>query len=91
MGKEMLEFPISIYGEAEPINDVLTKQRCRIFYKEGNRNGTYINDEFAEELIGTLHYVPVKGIYQGDDYTDHGNARDEGRTPKTPRRAKSAW
>lgn len=79
MGKEMLEFPISIYGEAERVNDVLTKQRCRIFYKNGNRNGTYITDEFAEELINTLHYVPVKGIYEGDDYTDHGQARSEGR------------
>ena len=79
MNKQMLEFPISIYGETERVNDVLTKQRCRIFYKEANRNGTYINDEFAEELISTLHYVPVKGIYESEDFTDHGERRDEGR------------
>lgn len=79
MNKSLLEFPISIYGEAEKINDTLTKQRCRIFYKEKNRNGTYITDEFANELISTLHYVPVKGIYDGVDYTDHGARRDEGR------------
>lgn len=79
MNKKLLEFPISIYGEAEKVSDILTRQRCRIFYKNGNRNGTYINDEFAEELINTLHYVPVKGIYAGDDYTDHGARRDEGR------------
>lgn len=79
MNKKMLEFPISIYGQTEKVNDVLTKQRCRIFYKEGNRNGTYISDEFAEELISSLHYVPVKGIFNGDDYTDHGEKRSEGR------------
>ena len=79
MNKEVLEFPISIYGEATKVRDILTKQRCRIFYKQANRNGTYINDTFAIELINTLHYVPVKGIYENNDYTDHGNARNEGR------------
>jgi len=79
MDKNLLEFPISIYGEAEKVNDVLTKARCRVFYKLGNRNGTYITEEFSEELISTLHYVPVKGIYTGEDYTDHGNSRTEGR------------
>lgn len=73
------EFPISIYGEAQKVNDVLTKARCRIFYKYGNRNGTYITDEFAEELISSLHYVPVKGIYGDEDFTDHGMFRSEGR------------
>jgi predicted transcriptional regulator len=55
--------------------------RCRIFYKYGNRNGTYITDEFAEELIKTLPYTPVKGIYEEDkgDYDDHGERRDLGR------------
>lgn len=79
MDKSMLEFPISIYGEAERVNDVLTKARCRIFYKLANRNGTYITEDFANELISTLHYVPVKGIFEDGDYTDHGTARNEGR------------
>lgn len=79
MNKDILEFPISIYGNAEKINDILTKYRCRIFYKGGNRNGTYINDDFAQELINSLRYVPVKGIFDGEDYTDHGQKRDEGR------------
>lgn len=73
------EFPISLYGNFEKVNDVLTKARCRIFYRGGNRNGTYITDEFAEELVSTLHYVPVKGIYQGNDYTDHGYNSGEGK------------
>lgn len=79
MNKETLEFPISLYGNFEKVNDVLTKSRCRIFYKGGNRNGTYITDEFANELISTLHYVPVKGIYQGNDYTDHGYNSGQGK------------
>lgn len=74
-----LEFSVSIYGELEQYNQVLSKARCRIFYKYGNRNGTYITDEFAEKLLATLPYSPVKGIYEYDDYTDHGEKRDEGR------------
>lgn len=78
MSKPEFEFPISIYGQIEPFNDVLSKARCRIFYKGANRNGTFITDEFANELISTLHYVPVKGIYVGEDFGDHGNSREEG-------------
>lgn len=79
MKKELLEFQISIYGDTVQVNDVLTKARCRIFYKDGNRNGTYVTEAFAQELIGTLSYVPVKGIFDGEDYTDHGVLRSEGR------------
>ena len=78
MNKNQMEFPISIYGSIERFNDTLSKARCRIFYKGGNRNGTFITDEFANELISTLHYVPVKGIYDGNDFTDHGEKRSEG-------------
>ena len=78
MNKNQMEFPISIYGSIERFNDTLSKARCRIFYKGGNRNGTFITDEFANELISTLHYVPVKGIYNGTDFTDHGETRSEG-------------
>ena len=78
MKKELIEFPVSIYGNLERVNDVLSKARVRIFYKYGNRNGTYITDEFAEELISTLPGVPVKGIFNGNDYTDHGEERSDG-------------
>ena len=37
MDKKMLEFPVAIYGNLEKYNEVLTKARCRIFYKYGNR------------------------------------------------------
>ena len=54
------EFPITVYGNLEKYNDVISKARCRIFYKKDNRNGTYITDEFAERLISTIPYTPVK-------------------------------
>lgn len=73
------EFPVTVYGNLEKYNDVISKGRCRIFYKYGNRNGTYITDEFAEHLLSTIPYTPVKGIYDYDDYTDHGNSRSLGR------------
>lgn len=81
MDKNLFEFGVQIYGELEKYNDVLSKARCRIFYKYANRNGTYITDEFADKLISSLPYVPVKGIYdnQDNDYTDHGQQRNEGR------------
>ena len=82
MDKENLaKFSLSIYGDVSAYNEVLSKARCRIFYKGENRNGTYITDEFANQLISTLPYVPVKGIYDTmkDDFTDHGRERYEGR------------
>jgi hypothetical protein len=78
MKKSQIEFPVSIYGNVEKFNDIFSKARCRVFYKGANRNGTYITDEFAEELISTFKYIPVKGIYDGEDFTDHGTARSEG-------------
>ena len=44
MNKNQIEFPISIYGTVEKFNDTLSKARCRIFYKGGNRNGTFITE-----------------------------------------------
>ena len=76
-----MNFPITVYGNLEKFTDVMSLGRCRIFYKGGNRNSTYITDEFAEELIKTLPYTPVKGIYDNEigDYEDHGERRDLGR------------
>ena len=76
-----LEFPVTVYGNLEKYNETISKGRCRTFYKYGNRNGTYITDEFAEKLLATIPYAPVKGIYESDegDYTDHGKARSQGR------------
>ena len=78
---KLTTFSLSIYGDITSYNEVLSKARCRIFYTGANRNGTYITEEFAEKLISTLPYVPVKGIYDTmkDDFTDHGRERYEGR------------
>lgn len=88
MDKTLFEFDVKVYGELEKYNEVLSKARCRIFYKYENRNGTYITDEFADKLLSSLPYAPVKGIYQGEDYTDHGERRDLGKiygiVPETP-------
>ena len=76
-----LDFPVSVYGNLEKYNDTISKGRCRIFYKGGNRNGTFITDEFAEKLLSTISYAPVKGIFDSEegDYTDHGTVRTQGR------------
>lgn len=76
---DKFEFPVTVYGNLERYNDVMSKARCRIFYKYGNRNGTYITDEFADLLLGTIAYAPVKGIFDGEDFTDHGGSRALGR------------
>lgn len=75
------EFPVTVYGNLTKYSETISKARCRIFYKYANRNGTYISDDFAEKLLSSIPYTPVKGIYDSfnDDYTDHGRARDEGR------------
>ena len=75
------EFPVSIYGKIEKFSDTISRARVRIFYKGLNRNATYITEEFAEKLISTLSYAPIKGIYDefNEDYTDHGTARSQGR------------
>ena len=76
-----MKLPITVYGNLEKFTDTMSIGRVRIFYKYGNRNGTYITDEFAEKLIATLPYTPVKGIYEVEDgdYADHGASRDLGR------------
>lgn len=79
--KIITDIPVTVYGNLEKYNDVISKGRCRIFYKGGNRNGTYITDEFAEKLLSSIAYAPVKGIFEqeDEDYTDHGEKRSEGR------------
>ena len=81
MERTPISFPISTYGTEEKVTDTISKKRVRIFYKGMNRNHGYITDEFAEKLVKTLPYAPVKGIYNKDseDFTDHGKERTEGR------------
>lgn len=73
--------PVTVFGNIEKFNQVISKGRCRLFYTGLNRNGSFISKEFADKLIQTIPYVPVKGIYNEEerDFTDHGERRDLGR------------
>ena len=75
------EFSVNVYGNLEKYNQTLSKARLRTFYKYFNRNGSYISDEFAQKLIESAPYTPIKGIYDNfnDDYSDHGSRREQGR------------
>lgn len=82
MNKIPNTFPITVFEDSsEKISDTLTQKRVRIFYKGANRNGGYISDDFAESLIETLPYAPVKGIYDEDeeDFEGHGEKRTQGK------------
>lgn len=72
----LTSFQVTIYGDLKKYNDVLSMARCRIFYKYENRNASFISDEFAERLIKTLPYTPIKGIYDGEDYGKHDKPTD---------------
>lgn len=74
-------FRIEIFELGQKFNEISTKGRARIFYRGKNRNGTYISEAFAEKLIGTVPYTPVKGIWNEEigDFEDHGRSRVQGR------------
>ena len=81
MKQDMFSMPIVIFSLAEKFNEISSKGRARIFYKGKNRNGTYITEDFAEKLVSTLPYTPVKGIWDEEqqDFTDHGSSRTQGK------------
>lgn len=76
-----LKLDVSIYGQMTKLTETLSKCRVRIFYKGMNRNRTYISDDFANQLISSLPYAPIKGIfsYTDVDYEDHGQDNTDGR------------
>lgn len=87
-------FEVSIYGNLVPFekNPLLSLARVRIFYKGLNRNRTFITDEFAEKLISSLPYTPISGIWDENDFTDHGESREEGRIYGiVPEQPNGAW
>lgn len=71
---------VTLYGNIESISDTLSKCRVRIFYKGLNRNRTLITDDFANQLIQSLPYTPVKGIFDKEnlDFDDHGEKNSDG-------------
>ena len=90
MDKLIREFPVTVYGNLTKYSETISKARCRIFYRGANRNGTFITDEFAEKLLDTISYSPVKGIFEAseEDFSDHGTERSLGRiygvVPESP-------
>lgn len=77
--KLIRDFPVIVYGNLVKYSETISKARLRVFYRGRNRNGTFITDEFAEKLLSTISYAPVKGIFEDDDFTDHGAERTLGR------------
>ena len=54
-------------------NSGFTLCRARVFYTGLNRNGSYIDKEFAESFIATAIGCPVVGLWDHEkkDFTDH--------------------
>lgn len=77
----LLKLDVKLYGKVESLTDTISKCRVRIFYKGLNRNRTFISDDFADQLISSLPYAPVKGIFDKDtlDFGDHGENNTDGR------------
>ena len=75
------ELEVTLYGDMHAYSDSISKCRVRIFYKGLNRNRTYISEDFANQLIDSLPYTPVKGIFDKDevDFGSHGEKNSEGR------------
>lgn len=78
--KAPLSLDVTLYGALEQVDDSKSKCRVRIFYKGLNRNRTYISDDFANQLIASLPYAPVKGIFNSDDvdFEGHGDKNRDG-------------
>lgn len=72
-----IEFQISFLdGKMERISDTISRTRAKIFYSGHNRNGGYITEEFAEKLLSTLEYAPVKGSYAAEKADFEGHNED---------------
>lgn len=71
---------VTLYGNVEQLSPTLSKCRVRIFYKGMNRNRTYISEDFAEQLIASLPYAPIKGIFdkEEEDFDSHGEKNTDG-------------
>ena len=77
----LLKFNVTLFGDVETLSPTLSKCRLRIFYRGLNRNRTFISEDFARQLIESLPYAPIKGIFDKDglDYEDHGGDNTDGR------------
>lgn len=79
-------FSIDFVGELEKVNELISKVGARIYYKGGNRNGTWITPEFAEKLNQTIFNIPIVATYNPEtedfeDHQDHGSKKAYGFVP----------
>lgn len=81
LDESLLKFNVTLFGDVETLSPTLSKCRLRIFYRGLNRNRTFISEDFARQLIESLPYAPIKGIFNKDglDYEDHGGDNTDGR------------
>ena len=89
MDKIPLIFQAKIVEHTPMENSGFTSCRARVFYTGLNRNGSYIDKQFAEILIGTASGCPVVGLwdYEKHDFTDHSPSdrkRAYGFIPENP-------
>ena len=73
MDKIPLIFQAQITQNSPMENSGFTLCRARVFYTGLNRNGSYIDKEFAESFIATAIGCPVVGLWDHEkkDFTDH--------------------
>lgn len=79
-------FSIDFVGDLFKLSELISKARVRIYYKGGNRNGTWITNEVAEKLNKTLPHVPIVASYNAEtedfeDHADNGNKKAYGFIP----------
>ena len=73
MDKIPLIFQAQITQNSPMENSGFTLCRARVFYTGLNRNGSYIDKDFAESFIATAIGCPVVGLWdhEKNDFTDH--------------------
>lgn len=89
MDKVPITFQAEIVSHSPMENTGFTLCRARVFYTGLNRNGSYINAEFAEQLANSAIGCPIVGLwdYEKHDFTDHSPSdrkRAYGFVPENP-------
>lgn len=74
MSVSTIRDPEFINLEPSDISPLMSKCQIKVFYLNGNRNGSYINKETATEMAKTLRGAPIVGWFkeEADDFRDHG-------------------
>lgn len=71
-------FIVSTYGEMTQESNNLSRARMRVFYLGANRNGSFITDDFAKQMINSVYGQPIVGHYDSslEDFTDHATKEE---------------